>query len=330
MRAFFVLLSALTLIACQQTTSNITEDYEARVARVLSVDNPNMPAAEIISFPRQANLAIELSSIRLDVLDAWSLRECGLLPFIGERNSVLGQVMLPSLALDYEVRLLAQLNSCVDNPDIEQDLIRSIIAQKQAQLPARMWNATLASEEFRQFWRRNQGEVTVEQVLPTSDLAKVLMDWQKVIVDPSVLSLKQFEANNQTLYQMNVGMSWLRSTLQANATLANTNAMLEQAIAKPLCPRGTIPAARNAQNVMVKYFVGELQPHFAMLNRFGAVLVTDVQAVQSLLAVENSEFVAFMDLVTETHKDFHRLNRQHVALWQQLMNSCDLSLANIQ
>lgn len=327
---FLYLAAALLLVACNNNTTTLADDYLSRVARVLDVPNPNLPVMAAPAFPRQGELVMPLESVRIDVLDAWSLRSCGLLPFVGERNSILGQVMPASVALDYELRLLKQLSSCLANEEVDSTLIASIIEEKSKQVPVRLWNATIAAPEFRQFWRLAQSPVEVDEGLPTEVLSKVLSDWQRLAEAPSpdTLSLAVFEQNNQQLYQMNRGMSWLRSTLAANAALQNGNRMLQQATEKPMCPRGTIPAARNAQNVMVKYYVGNLQPHFAQLNRFGEVLVSQVQAVNELLTVNNPEFEQFFDLVTETHRDFHSLNQQHVALWQQLMNSCDLAVTN--
>lgn len=328
---FIYLAAALLLVACNNNTTTLTDDYLNRVARVLDVSNPNLSAIAVPAFPRQGELVVPIESVRIDVLDAWSLRSCGLLPFVGERNSILGQVMPASVALDYEMRLLKQLSSCLANEEVDQALITNIIEQKSKQLSARLWNATIAAEEFRQFWRLAQSPVGVDESLPTEGLSKVLTDWQRLVEtpNPDTMSLAVFEQNNQQLYQMNRGMSWLRSTLEANAALKNGNHMLQQAIDQPLCPRGTLPTARNAQNVMVKFYVGNLQPHFAQLNRFGEVLVSQVQAVNELLAVNNPEFEQFFDLVTETHRDFHSLNQQHVALWQQLMNSCDLTVTNM-
>lgn len=312
------------LAGCQSNTQTLADDYLKRLANVLSLPRVSIVPVTVPLFPRTRALTIPIDSVRLDLFDAYALRACGLLPFIGERNAVLGQVMPASRALDYEVRLLAQLVSCRDNSDVDQSLVESLYQQKQAQLPQRIWNATIASEEFRQYWRANQSMVTVADGLQTEPVAKILSDWQALANAPQTLSLAELEQHNQQLYHTNEGMAWLKSTLYLNQVLAQANDLLVRAIEQPLCPRGTIPAARYAENVMIKFFVGSLQPHMAVINRHGNMLVSGLQAVDSQLAVDNIAWQEYLQLITTTHRDFHRLNRQHIENWQALLDSCGL------
>ena len=94
----------------------------------------------------------------LDALDFLALRGCALQVTIGKRNSSLGRLAPPSQALLLDLEFLRLAPACIDQLRAQQetelaDLLRSAANHKRADLPRRVFNATLGAEEFQSFWQ---------------------------------------------------------------------------------------------------------------------------------------------------------------------------------
>lgn len=111
---FLSLLLVLGCAACEPLSpaEELLDDYLTRLARVLDTDKPDMVRQPLPRLPPHSTLTQTIAPLKIDLLDYWALRECGLTIILSERNSVLGRVMLPSQHLHMDGRILRQLVYC--------------------------------------------------------------------------------------------------------------------------------------------------------------------------------------------------------------------------
>ena len=120
-----------------------------------SVTTPNPPPPAI---PTVSQLQIELRPDNFHTLDFMALHDCSLQITLGKYQSSLGRHASDSqrLLLDLEFLSLApqciKLNGAAKNSALT-DTLKNIQAIKHRQLPARIYNATLANTEFQQVWQ---------------------------------------------------------------------------------------------------------------------------------------------------------------------------------
>lgn len=150
---------ACFLSGCQDESPEHTlQDYRQRLARSLKVDNlgvDSIPATAPLPSRRDLRVGIEKSQINL--LDFLKLYRCELFQVVGEKNSSLGKVAVPSQQLFMALDFLAVAPACIQalNQAKQQALAAKIERaqqQKRQQLPAIIWNATLGGTEFQRFW----------------------------------------------------------------------------------------------------------------------------------------------------------------------------------
>ena len=92
----------------------------------------------------------------LDTLDLVSLSGCTVQATIGKRNSSLGRYAKPSQRLLLELEYLQLAPHCIDLLRERHLALANVLdaawRQRQLQLPALIFNATLGSDEYRSLW----------------------------------------------------------------------------------------------------------------------------------------------------------------------------------
>ena len=91
------------------TAEEVFDDYLTRLARVLDLTKPEVLRQTLPRMPVASSLQQNIPAIKIDLLDYWAFRECGLTLLLSERNSVLGRVMPASQHLHMDGRILQQL-----------------------------------------------------------------------------------------------------------------------------------------------------------------------------------------------------------------------------
>lgn len=107
--------------------------------------------------PGSGELLLDLPSADLDRLDFLALSGCAVQATIIARNSSLGRQAKPSQRLLLELEYLRLAPPCItqlrdSNNAALADLLEEAWRLRQKQLPARIFNATLGSDEYRAFW----------------------------------------------------------------------------------------------------------------------------------------------------------------------------------
>ncbi|MDP2543107.1 DUF3080 family protein [Photobacterium damselae subsp. piscicida] len=78
---------------------------------------------DIIPYPDNRDIYQTIPDIRIGLLDAYELRQCGLFHLIAERNSVLGKVQDKTRQLQYEILFLQGLRTCLATLDTNTDSV---------------------------------------------------------------------------------------------------------------------------------------------------------------------------------------------------------------
>ena len=333
MRVITCLLTTALLSACQPTppAEAMLDDYLTRLSRVLSVDIPAIAAEPAPRMPPPRELQVELEPLSINLLDFWGFRQCGLAEVLGERNSILGRVMVPSQHLHMDGRILQRLRHCIRTLDDAElvALAEDLERRKQQQWPARYWNASAAAPELRAFWSPSTTPLEPGREATFQEALTALAFLSRL---PERLEQQQWperpelESQYKALEQYALGGKLLQSLVLGERYTQAANRMLERAHQqKTLCPAG-LPQREleYARNVMVKVFVGEVQPWLAAVNRRANNVMTHYEALLDQQSAELRPAIQpFFDQVTTQHLAFQNSLRDHVAHWQTLFDECD-------
>ncbi len=150
-RLYVVLLALLN--GCQPAEPDTPfEAYPSRIGSTQSV----APADDLQEPPVVVDLQLPIPLASLDTLDLARLTGCSVQSTLGKRNSSLGRHAKPSQRLLLELEYLRLAPPCIDllreNHNTLAAALEAAWRNRQQQLPALIFNATLASDEYRSFW----------------------------------------------------------------------------------------------------------------------------------------------------------------------------------
>jgi len=154
-RSRWLLCGALVVVlnSCQPVEADTPlEVYLSRTGSARSITPPdglNVP-------PLAVDLQLNIPLRTLDTLDLVSLSGCTVQATIGKRNSSLGRYAKPSQRLLLELEYLQLASPCIDLLRDHNNTLANVLEaawhERQAQLPALVFNATLGSDEFHSLW----------------------------------------------------------------------------------------------------------------------------------------------------------------------------------
>ncbi len=129
------------------------------LAEVISPAPPGVTAAAGAALPPPQALRLELAGDSLGALDFLALSGCALQATHGRRSSSLGSRARDSQRLLLDLEYLRLAPACIDLQRARGDRALAKTLQqawglKRRQLPAAIYNATLGSDEYREFWER--------------------------------------------------------------------------------------------------------------------------------------------------------------------------------
>jgi hypothetical protein len=323
--------AALALSGCTDPGPRAALDtYLSRLARPLDAAVPEWQVATTPPPPRSADLRVPVAAGRLDALDFLALRGCHLQATVGKRNSSLGRLAPPSQTLLLELEFLHFAPACVETlrSDGREDLavtLEQAAARKREELPLRIYNATLASEEFRAFWQGGAGPLA-HYPENTSSAPALALD---ALVAASERWLAgDYRADNR---QVEILLSEIargdggrlrRALAMQSAALDAANGLL--ASRTPLC-RGPLQPreADIVRNVVARFFVEGVQPWSAALGRRRHDLLPPLTRLESLLAQVLPE--SYRQWQTQRDRAIVRAAdapRQHVQQVQATLEGC--------
>lgn len=336
-RCLLGLLLTLTLNACGSSGNEATLDtYLARLARPLGT-SANPVAAHVDAPPRAEALMLNIASDSLDGLDFLRLRGCALQATVARRNSSLGRVAPPSQRLLLELAFLREAPPCINklDSDGERELagqLRGAIKRKTAQLPRLIFNATLASIEFRDFWRATRlppDYPSNTNSLVVTALEHIVSDSRRWLAGDYAADERRFELALSTVAQGDGG-ELLRALQLQHHALSQANRLIEQRLAQgPLCRTGLKPDAADVlRTVARKYFVGEVQRWSANLGqRFHALNPPFTTLENTLSGVLPPSYRQWQVARNELLSEGMDAPAAHVSQLQALLGSCYAAFA---
>ena len=243
--------------------------------------------------PRVGALQIEVPRDSIGALDFLALRGCALQVTVGKRNSSLGRLAAPSQRLLLELEFLRLAPACAEQLRKEgRDELAATLERTQAskrdQLPARIFNATLAGEEFRAFWRApailgNYPAETSSE--PASALAAIEALAARWLGGDYRADNEAFELLLATVARGDGGALLAALTLQGEALERADAVLARRAAGGELCPGGLVPREVDILRTVVrKFFVGGVQPWSAAIERRRQQLLPPLRALEKRLA----------------------------------------------
>lgn len=291
----FLALLALAVAGCSRSGPEAAyEEYVGRLARTLSVAAPDQPATPAVAaLPAPRELHLEIQPGNLGALDFLALSGCAVQITIGKRNSSLGRLARDSQRLLLELEYLQLAPACIDyqrkqGKDELADTLERAWKLKRRQLPASIYNATLGSGEYRQFWKKPAGEAAD---YPANTSSAVIASLEAINGHARRWLAGDFSADNREFELLlgevatGDGGALLQALAAQDAALAAANRVGQERMERgPLCSPEIRPAAADIlPNVIRKYFIEGIQPHSAALNRRLQDLIPPVGALEQML-----------------------------------------------
>lgn len=330
-KAIRLILVAL-LAGCGGGPTAGFDDYLARLGRTLEVEPPAWEAADFEPPPRTGRLRIPLEGSTVDALDFLALRGCALQVTIGKRNSSLGRLASDSQRLLLELEFLQLVPACVAFLESEgkqalAGTLTSAREQKQAQLPAMIFNATLANREYRALWTApaSLGDYPAETNSRVITALEAVNRWagQWLAGDYSHDN-EAFELLLSEVALADGGALASALALQAGA-LGAADALLQQRLDRgPLCTAGRRPPAADVlETVVRKFFIGGIQGWSSQLERRRQALLPPLQSLEARLApVLPADYRDWLSRRDARLDDDAAAPRRHVEQLKRLLDPC--------
>ncbi|MEM1153358.1 MAG: DUF3080 family protein [Pseudomonadota bacterium] len=268
-------------------------EYHERLSRTLSVGTTETEPIVIAALPPSRELTLDIEGSGIDVLDFLALTGCELQVTIGKRNSSLGRLASASQRLLLELEYLQLAPECIDYLESEgkrelASTLQDAWDDKRAQLPSLIYNATLASPEFRQFWKTptsvgdypaNTGSGVLNSLAALNDSVR------RWLSDDFAADNLTVELLLSDILKGDGGALRLALAKQALA-LDVANEILAARLARgPLCTPPLRPQSADILDVVVeKFFIAGTQPRAAALNRRYHDLHPAIAELEGLLA----------------------------------------------
>lgn len=284
----------LVLTGCEAPDLDAKFDnYLTRLGTTLEVKTFPPPPTEAPRPPRTARLQIKIPGDSVDTLDFMALTGCAVQVTIGKRNSSLGLMARPSQKLLLELEYLRLAPDCVKHLRANnQEQLATTLEQswelKRTHIPQLIFNATLASEEFRAFWRASPipGEYPpVSSSVVIAALGSINHDAKRWMNGDYRADNREFELRLSEIAGGDAG-AVLQSLARQKDWLTEANRLLEERLEQgPLCAPGVRhEAADILPTVVRKYFIGDLQPGAAQMERRIYELLPAVTKLEETLA----------------------------------------------
>lgn len=331
-RVLSTLLLAAVLGACSRGgPGDELERYVNRLEGALDSAAPAARDADPLLPPRVGALQLTVPGDSIDALDFLALRGCALQVTVGKRNSSLGRLAAPSQRLLLELEFLRLAPACSEQLRAEgRDELAATLdraaAAKRERLPARIFNATLGSEEFRAFWRAPAalGSYPAQTSSePVSALAAIDALAARWLAGDYSADNESFELLLSSVARGDGGALLAALTLQRKALARADGVLARRAAEGPLCPGGLVPGEVDVLRTVVrKFFVGGVQPWSAAVDRRRQQLLPPLKALEDRLgAVLPPAYVQWRERRDEALAAAEA-PRQHVEAILDLLAGC--------
>jgi len=345
---YFLLYSGLA--GCgRDTPQAVLDNYLERVASTLEQPLPELITARVQALPARRERRLPVVEVRAGILDALDLGDCGLLPLIAERNSILGKVKPPSAVMRYEFQFFALLDACYRrdqrNPINEREFsiyLAEIYRTKRKNLSAIVWNALFTSAELEANLSLAKDPLPLLGNPGYGDSLRALQALdryrQAVLSQRSGAPFRVPPANQDlenhyfALYRSTYGGQLFSSLRLLTAKLNQAATLIDRTLEhRPFCLSGRpTPKAQYLKNVFTQFYAGEVQPYLAMVHRQGEPWLTLMAQLAAPLDGESGPLDDYRQRMLSTTapdslwSQYQRSLQRHTESWQRVLHQCGL------
>jgi hypothetical protein len=303
------------------------DDYLQRLARSLDQTLLHAEAPADLELPRPRALQIPLKTASLNMLEFVELSQCELHRVIAARNSSLGKLAVPSQDLLQQLDFLKHVDNCLalindESPELAEKLRRASIDKQQA-LPTYLWRATLGGTEFRAFWSHDSSDTDYPANADSrTDFALTHLNQitQGILDGNYDVDAVKFHEALAVLRNREGGAlqhGWSRAHVAMDSA---RRLMTERLDRQPLCYPGMVNhQARIFRTVITDYFVKQVQPLLAALNRRYYDIMPRVRQLENRLA--GAEPAAYRDYRLQRDA---QLDQAHASVVQHIRQAAPL------
>ncbi|WP_415884075.1 DUF3080 family protein [Neptuniibacter sp. QD34_54] len=353
LKRFSILIIVLISVGgCSRDTPELVlENYLYRLSNTLDLNQPQpyLPKTRV-QFPLKRERILKTTEIREGLLDVLKLKRCDLLPLIAERNSSLGKVAKPSTKLLYELNFYHLLTQCRESlrndSAIDTELLKrvnDIHRVKRDNLPAELWNGVFTAPEMEANFSRSQTALPLVDNSSTQQSIEAL----QTLVNLTEHNLDQLGRTKPNKDHLNQAFKILHSNRSGPAIISSLELLtyhLDQAASlleqrnspnTPLC-RNQSPnkTARILENVFYKFYIGEVLPYLAQIDRYASKwLDLNQQLLQNYTALSVSipqsmeTYSTTILSKTAPHGiwlSYQRARDKHTEAWQKTLKNCGM------
>lgn len=328
-------LCLLVLTGCSDPATGPAhlEEYLRRLSAVTGVELPPSAAYESARFDLPEEQAPELpATSQIDLIDFLSLSGCELQINLGRRNTQLGRTASPSQRLLLDLEFMDLAPDCITllTERGDDELASTLVAvsvEREAQLPDSITRALLSGPEWRLFWERpatlgnypkDTSSAMTASLSRLADLTQGWLggNWQASNREVELL-LSDLRAGD--------GGALLAAHSLVSLELARANTLLARTrSAAPLCPFGN-PTDRSKalEQVVARFFVGDLQPWLVQLRQRTELLLEPVKNLEApLSAALSPRYRAWVIERDDLLNDQAERIRAHIANIQAALAQC--------
>ncbi|MCL4409333.1 DUF3080 family protein [Aliidiomarina haloalkalitolerans] len=341
----------LFLSACSRTSDDALLDYQKRIARLtdaplVATERPEFPQPPRVQVTREA-----IPEFTISLVASQRLNRCRAGQLIAERNSSLGRVQPPNARLRHELAMLTALPECLQDAHIADSSIASeltaAIAHKTSTLPN--WRQRMITNDpiMRDSLRPGRNLLAVETMAAASETLEAIDYFLYIFTEierflaatqtsgsltaESDLQVIEVNLNDWQVAVAALGQGdflgrYLRSQQHALGYMQALNQQLTDAGTLVGCRPNHQPAAADyLHNVLMAFWIGELQPMFARWDGYQQQLEPRIQALSDY--VDHPQWHAYFRYLAGSESIAQQLQqevRHHAELWQQVLQTCGL------
>ncbi len=320
----------LSAISCEKQNSlnEKFSTYQSRLANATKTTPLPLSPDEAIPLPSKRVLFLPLTDLRVNLLDAYELKDCGLFDLIAEKNSILGKIQGEFQQLQYDLDFIYISENCINQ--INDPSLRTALTEayqiKKSELNRVVSNAISGSNAWRTQLTYNDHQPLPEQgvspeliiaiegftqpLLPNNNLD----DHQDTQLINTQENIEKKPALGRLFYSIDESTRWLNTISQQ---LNRDNHQI-------LCGlhRNNTQFA-IAYRVFQHFYIDELQPYLAMLNSEYLSLSPSLLAIHQFLP-SNTAFTPYSKAYFqgEHYEQFKQAIKNHIVVWQSLIERC--------
>ncbi len=322
---------SLLLTACIPAgdTQDVFQEYQNRVANITESELLPADDSEPPALPRKRSLTLPVEDIRVGLLDAYELHECGLFQHIAERNSVLGKIQDDFQLLDYEMTFLENIQRCITelhNEDLKTQLL-SIATRKKALFPVRYWNAVGATDAWQKQLKVPKTMLPIEDAPPHAGALTAISTFATISPE-NTFEPGSIKALQQSIETQHYAGTLFYSMHRTTQLLEAITRQLRESDDQIACGQNRNQTkAEYLSNVFFKYYAGPIQPYLARLDSMYRDLAPPLRKIVSNTSPPDA-FTPYRQYYIEggMYTAFRKAIDGHVEYWQQLFKRCNIKI----